>query len=130
MSTTTGEGNVGEPLFISQGKLEGWVEKGEVTFDDATLTLPAENLTYTLQPAVRIRSLLDGKDTSGLVGKVVSAADLQKMGAEHSQGAVILGETAYDCEEGFVGILKEAGVTKVVEASDSDLLADFLLKNL
>ncbi len=123
---------MGEPLFISQAKLEAWLEKGEVTFDDVTLTVPAEGVTYTLEPAVHIRSLIDGKDSQGLVGKVLTHAQLQKLGAEHSQGAAILGETAYDCEEGFLGVQKGGGGPAQPKggSSDSDLLADFLLKNL
>jgi hypothetical protein len=94
---------VAERLFIAQAKLEGWIEGGKVTFQDNLLTLLAEKVAYRVEPAARITRVLDGEDRTGLVGKSVTVAELQAQKAEHFQGTVILGDTAYECEDGFMG---------------------------
>ena len=132
---------VADPLFLSQAKLESWVEDGKVTFQDNVLTLLAEQVSYELAPAVKVVGLLDGADTAGLVGRVCALTELAGMAAEHYRDSLILGDTAYQCEEGFVGTEQApapparrdptpAPVEQPVEKSDMDLLTDFLLKNL
>jgi hypothetical protein len=50
----------------------------------------------------------DGPDPNGLVGKVKDEAAIGAMGAEQYMNSVILGDTAYDVEPGFVGTPVEA----------------------
>ncbi len=92
-----------EPLFFSQKKLEAWIDAGEVTFQDNVLTLLTRKIAYKVDPAVQVRSLIDGKDQKGLLGKTFKVSELTAMGAEHYAGTIILGDTGYECEEGFVG---------------------------
>lgn len=92
-----------EPLFVSQEKLEAWADKGEVTFDDNVLTLLKHDASYLMAPAARVTSLLDGEDTLGLMGRVWTIADLEAKGAEYFHDSIIAGDTAYQCEAGFVG---------------------------
>lgn len=136
-----------EPLFIAPLKLEEWIEDGEVLFEDNVLTIFAQNASYRLEPAVRITGLLAGEDEAGWAGRVITVAALQADGAEHLRDSVIRGDTAYSCEEGFVGnpqridrpakvaepalpIAAAAPAPMIDEPTDSDLLADFLMKNL
>ncbi|MEK7705545.1 MAG: hypothetical protein AAB426_11350 [Myxococcota bacterium] len=130
-----------DPLFITQERLEGWIAEGEVVFADDVLTLPSKGVTYHLQPAVRVTQLLDGVDALALVGQVRAQADLAAMGAEVYRSSLILGDAAYECEEGFVGLATEPkpGTAPLVEpatatpteaSADMALLTDFLLKNL
>jgi hypothetical protein len=138
---------VAEPLFISHTKLEAWIDAGEVTFVDDVLTILAQQRSYTLAPAARVTKLIDGKDTHGLMGRVLAKADIEALGAEHFPGTLILGDTGFECEEGFVGTEKLAAAAEPVLSlpehapqlpaaapaepqSDMDLLADFLLKHL
>lgn len=127
-----------EPLFVSQPTLEAWVETGKVRFEDNLLTLLADQATYELVPAVRILGLLDGDDLAGLVGQLQTGEELAAIGAEQYRDSVILGDTAYQCEEGFVGT-KQGGTKRSEptvelsaegERSDMDLLTEFMLKNL
>lgn len=92
-----------EPLFVAQQKLEEWIEEGSVTFQDNILTLLAHNASYAMVAAVKITLVLDGEDHAGLLGKVWTLDDLQARGAETMYDSVILGETAYQGEPGFVG---------------------------
>ena len=122
-----------EPLFIAQAKLEEWVGAGKVTFEDNLLTVLDREVSYRLTPALEILSVLDGADSVGLVGQRRTLAELEAMGAEPYADSVILGETAYQCREGFVGIqqaLPEPVASAGAQPSDMDLLTDFMLKNL
>lgn len=100
---------MGEPLFVSQSRLEGWIDAGEVTFEDNVLTLLARKRSYRLAPASRVSKLIDGKDDHALMGRVLTENDYEALGAEHYPGTLIVGDTGYECEEGFIGT--EHGVT-------------------
>jgi hypothetical protein len=131
-----------KPLFVLQQNLEAWIEQGEAMFQDDVLRFSAKNVAYKLEPAVQITELLAGEDVSQLLGEIYLLADLKTAGAEHCRDSVILGDTAYGCEEGFVCI--QAGqVTTAASSqaptestsdnaakSDVDLLAEFMLKHL
>ena len=128
------------PLFVSQKKLEAWIEAGEVTFQDGVLTILAQATSYRVEAAVQVKSLLDGRDTAGLLGKVLSLRELTSAKLEHYQNSLISGETAYECEEGFICVqdppprpaaapAAKPAVDGKKPAVESDL-ADFLLKHL
>ena len=93
------------------------------------------------------------EDTVGLVGQELTLERVGELGYEHYQDSLIVGETAYQCEEGFLGTLEggpaQAAAPAAVPAaapvaapaakaesskdqteSDADLLTDFLLKHL
>jgi hypothetical protein len=129
MSSALGEGNVSEPLFVTQRKLEAWIESGEVTFDDDVLTLKAEQKSYRLRAALKVSGVIDGVDKLGLVGRVMSTVELTQQGGEYLQGSAIVGDTAYQCEDGFVGD-EQVKAAADKQASDADLLVEFLLKHL
>jgi hypothetical protein len=138
MMTGAGKATMSELLFVSQATLEAWMEADKVRFEDNLLTLLADQATYELAPAVRILGLLDGDDSAGLVGQVQTVAELAAINAEQYRDSVILGDTAYQCEEGFVGT-RQGGANRLVQApesspdrerSDMDLLTEFMLKNL
>src|SRR5688572_16454501 len=150
---------VNDKLFIPQTVLDKWVENGKVEFNDGKLTLLRERKTYTLTPAVRFMKLIDGQDTHGLLGRLRSAEKLAEIGAEHMSDSVILGDTAYEVQEGFIAIVlaedevtaheqaivaqpatppapvpqPEAPVqmtaTPATEGNDAELLTKFLLNN-
>ncbi|MEM6732561.1 MAG: hypothetical protein AAF658_13470 [Myxococcota bacterium] len=126
-------------LFITQTKLEEWIEEGEVLFEGETLTIFQQNTSYKLEAAVKILSVLDGSDSQSWIGKILTGDEIVSAGGEHYRDSVIMGETAYQCEEGFVGLTQAPaelrGRTTISDEprpkdSDSDMLADFLLKHL
>lgn len=96
---------VSEPLFIAQATLETWVERGEARFEDNRLTILKKNQSYDLLPAVRFTSVLDGEDVTGWLGSVKTVSQLEAAGAEHFHDSVIAGDTAYQCDVGFLGQL-------------------------
>ena len=81
-----------DPLFVSQAKLESWLEKDEVTFEDNVLTILAQDKSYELSPAAKIVSLLDGEDAKGWIGQTMSIEEIEAAGAEHFADSVIVGD--------------------------------------
>jgi hypothetical protein len=110
---------VNDKLFIPQDVLDKWVESGKVVFKDDLLTLVNEKKTYTLTSAVRFMSLLDGQDAHNLLGRLRTQEKLAEIGAEHMSDSVILGDTAYQVQEGFIAVVladQEVAATTEVTA--------------
>jgi hypothetical protein len=96
---------VNDKLFIPQSVLDKWVENEKVVFNDNVLTLTSERKAYTLTPAVRFMKLLDGEDKASLLGRLRTLEKLTELGAEHMSDSVILGDTAYEVQEGFIAVV-------------------------
>ncbi len=92
--------------------MDQWTTGGKVTLEDDLMTVAAadESLrrSFRLETAVRFLILSGGEDESLLVGKVKGVGELASIGAEHFGTSVILRETAYECEEGFIGTPTDA----------------------
>ncbi len=97
-----------DKLFISQAILDRWIDAGKVVFEAQILTLIEEKKAYTLTPAVRFMSVVAGEDVVKLLGKVRPIEKLKELGAEHMQDSVIIGDNAYEVQEGFVAIVLAA----------------------
>lgn len=142
-----------EPLFASQTQLEEWIGQGSVTFADNILTLVEEGRSYLMVPAALVTTLIDGQDTLELLGRIFRVSELEEKGVEVFHDSLIVDDTAYQCEPGFVGDLQQTAaeedvfeLTDVVSPAaapqnppplpaskpveDVDLLTDFFLKNL
>ncbi|MCP4500603.1 MAG: hypothetical protein GY822_11645 [Deltaproteobacteria bacterium] len=106
-------------VFIPQNALDAWTDQGKTALDNNTLTLLKEERTVDLNPAVRFRSLQGADvDPHQLLGKVKTHSQLDELGAEHYMDSVILGDVAYQVEEGFMGDLsrKKSAEPPVVAA--------------
>jgi hypothetical protein len=91
-------------LFISQERIDRWLEEGKVRIESDVMSLPALGKSFRLKPAVHFTKIVsDEADGNGLIGRVKTQEQLNKLGAELYVSSVILGETAYECEPGFIG---------------------------
>ena len=138
-------------LFVPQSVLDKWVDHGRVEVEGRVLTLVREKKSFQLTGAVRFVAMEAGDDAAKLLGKVKTLDALKQMRAEHYMESVILGESAYKVQQGFlaeanalrraVGMKAAAagepaakkGVVQKqhgAEAGEQDLLAQFLLENL
>jgi hypothetical protein len=136
-------------LFVPQTVLDKWSEQGRVRLDGKVLTLlDSTKKAFQLTTAVRFLKLEAGEDKAKLLGKVKTTDALRQMGAEVVMHSVLLGETAYAVQQGFLAdanALRRAvsaaqaakkqaqpagGATKDAKAEEPDLLAQFLLENL
>jgi hypothetical protein len=143
-------------LFVPQSVLDRWSEQGRVSVEGTVLTILGENKAFALTSAVRFIKMEAGDDTAGLLQKVKTIDALKQMGAEQYMDSVILGECAYQVQQGFLAdanALRRAAAVSQAAASrvkpapaqpqvpspiaqgdskegEQDLLAKFLLDHL
>jgi 3-oxoacyl-ACP reductase-like protein len=89
-------------LFVPQSVLDRWSEQGRIQVDGHVLTILGEQKSFALTSAVRFIKMEAGEDTAGLLAKVKTTDALKQMGAEHYMESVILGEVAYQVQQGFL----------------------------
>jgi hypothetical protein len=89
-------------LFVPQSVLDRWSEQGRIEVDGNVLTILGEHKSFALTPAVRFIKMEAGDDNAGLLAKVKTTDALKQMGAEHYRESVILGENAYQVQQGFL----------------------------
>jgi hypothetical protein len=133
-------------VFFPQAALDQWMVEGTVDLQQGELTILAEGRRYKLVDAVRIvRELGGNSDAHELVGRAKARTYLEQLGAEIIESSMLLGDSAYDVETGWLGLpvgsfaehvgsdaRKNArgGRTTDDPKTDEDLLARFLAKNL
>jgi 3-oxoacyl-ACP reductase-like protein len=147
-------------LFVPQSVLDKWSEQGRIQVDGNVLTILGEQKSFALTSAVRFIKMEAGDDNAGLLAKVKTTDALKQMGAEHYMESVILGESAYQVQMGFLAdanALRRAAAASQAAASkpgsapapagagganpaqgqqgekkgeEQDMLAQFLLDNL
>lgn len=130
---------VGTEVFFPLTLLESLLKRPNVVLGEEELTIPGDGVErYRVVQAYRIVDT-EGGDVGDpkLLGKVLSLKQIRERGGEVAGKSVIVGDFAYRCEEGYIGVpiagkVKAAGqVAKQEEdASDMDLLKDFLLSKL
>jgi hypothetical protein len=93
-------------LFISQNRLDSWSAEERIKVDGEVMTLAGDGRSFKLKPAVRFMKVAgsdNDPDPNQLVGKVKTVESLHKIGGEQYLESVIVGETAYDVQSGFIG---------------------------
>jgi hypothetical protein len=92
-------------LFISQGRLDAWSAEDRVRIEGDLMTLSGDGRSFRIRPAVRFLKVAgaDTQDPHQLVGRVKLLDELTRLGGEQFMESVIIGETAYDVQSGFLG---------------------------
>lgn len=91
-------------LFISQERLDAWTAEERVDVQGDIMTLTADGRSFAIRPAVLFTRVSGPEDDpNGLVGTVRDVESLAGIGADHYMSSVILGEIAYDVQDGFLG---------------------------
>jgi hypothetical protein len=133
-------------VFFPQSALDRWIVDGTVDLGDGELTILAEGRRYRLAEAVRVlREVSGAGDPRDLVGRVKTRSVLETLGAEIVESSMLLGDSAYDVDPGWVGtpvgsFAEHVGSDARKKArgdkfgpeptTDEDLLAKFLERNL
>ena len=117
-------------LFFSQDIIDAWCDEGKVLVDQNVLIInrkpPAR---FQLIPAYRIITVSGGgEDVMKWVNKVKTKEELEKAGADVYMNSIIIGESAYDAEYGYLA--QPIAAEKKEEKSSEALLTEFLLKNI
>jgi len=95
-------------LFMSQEVLDEWSADNKIELEENALTIIDLDRRFDLLPAVHfVADVGDGNDAYELVGRVKNEEQLAEMGAEHYMDSVLLGDSAYQVIQGFVGIHSE-----------------------
>jgi len=93
-------------LFVSQALIDTWAGQRRIDFVGNVMTLLAgegSGRSYALEPAVRFLKVIGADlDPHQLVAKVKPLAPLREQGAEAVENSVVLGDVAYEVEQGFL----------------------------
>lgn len=92
-------------VFLPQEALDAWLSEGKIELDGEVMTLKPEGRRFRLASAVRFMNEVEGSgDEHDVVGRVKDLEQLAELGGELCAGSVIVGDSAYDVVEGFVGV--------------------------
>lgn len=92
-------------LFIGQEALDAWVTEGRAEIAHDELLDRRTGQRFRLREGVRFLAEVSGApDAYGLIGKVKDLDQLSALSGEHMADSVILGENAYQVQQGFVGL--------------------------
>ena len=115
-------------LFLPQTMLEEWALGEQADVRDGQLLVKGEAASYPVAQAVHFKALVSGDDAQKLVAKVKTQEQLEALGAEQMMESVLLGETAYEVEPGYVVSVPDAEAKADGKPqTDADLLAAFFL---
>ncbi len=117
--------------FLSQQQLVQWSDEGKLDVQGDRMVLVADKKACRIREAVHFLKLVSGEDQSGLVARVKTIQQLKDLGAEHYLDSVILGEAAYEVEQGYLadpdGAVAPSAVAARPAAADAKALAQFVL---
>jgi hypothetical protein len=92
--------------FIGQATLEAWLDSGRAELADGRLRLLARGAVYRLEPAARLVAVVAEGPAAGAVGRVLSDARVQALGGEALGRTVLVADTAFETEPGWIGALE------------------------
>jgi Pentapeptide repeats (8 copies) len=101
-----GARGISTKVFFTQEQLDKLNEKNKIELDGLELTiLTGDNPTFKIHEAYRVVKVDSGEDEQALLGKVKTAEDLESMeDVEIYMESLIVGETVYTLEAGFIGV--------------------------
>jgi hypothetical protein len=92
-------------VFFPQAALDQWIVDGSVELQGGELTVLSAGRQYRLAEAVHVLRDVSGTgDTHELVGLVKARTYLEQLDAELVETSMLIGDSAYDVEPGWLGI--------------------------
>jgi hypothetical protein len=93
-------------VFFPQQALDEWLDQGRIVLSGSELSIGGHSVRFRLEGALLfVADVSETGDPHRLVGKVKSLEDVQALDGEHCADSVVLGESAYQVTEGFMGQL-------------------------
>lgn len=117
-------------LFLPQAKLEEWALEDKADLRDGKLVVTGDATPYATTPAVHVVKLVSGRDDNKLVQRVKTDEQIKALGGEQMMESVILGDTAYEVEPGYIADVPAPRADKKKANPEADLLAAFILNKL
>jgi hypothetical protein len=100
-------------VFLPQDVVDIWVTADKVELAGEIMTFRGAGLALRLVPGYFFERLSGGSDEGHhLLGRAKMKAAVAAMGAEAYMSSVLLGETAYDVESGFIAKPIDAACTR------------------
>ena len=91
-------------IFVSQRRVQQWTEEGRVAIDGNQMTLPELGRTFKLTEAFYVqRAVSEDGDQFKLAGRVKTRTQIATLGGEVFLNSLIIGDTAYEGDPGFIG---------------------------
>ena len=91
-------------IFVSQRRVQQWTEEGRVAIDGNQMSLPELGRTFRLTEAFYVqRAVSEDGDQFKLAGRVKSRTQIATLGGEVFLNSLIIGDTAYEGDPGFIG---------------------------
>jgi hypothetical protein len=102
-------------VFIPQDVVDSWVTADKVELSGEVMTFRGSGLALRMVPGYYFDHVAGGSDEGHqLLGRAKVKAAIAAMGAEAYMSSVILGETAYEVEAGFVAKSLDPACTRAV----------------
>jgi hypothetical protein len=109
-------------VFVSQETLDRWLSEERVEVDGDVLTLQQDGQRFQLATALHfLNEVAGGGDPQGWLGKVKSLDAIIESGGEHVSGSVLLGESAFEVIEGFLGVPLHDAASSLSAAAEAAL---------
>ena len=89
-------------LFVPQSWADRALLADTIEISGQTMTVRQDGRQYRLEEAVRVLGVDSGEDAESLVGKVLSQAEIRGKGWEAFEESLLVGETAYRVQPGFL----------------------------
>lgn len=128
-------------VFVSQETLDRWLTEERVEVDGDVLTLQRDGQRFRLATALHfLNEVAGGGDPHAWLGKVKPLEAIVEVGGEHCAGSVVLGESAFEVIEGFLGVpvhdaapslaaAAQSAVGETPAGDDLDQLAQFFMSS-
>jgi len=121
--------------FIPQSTLDGWMDSGKVDVLPDRLVDAATRREFPMREAVHLIKVESGVDSQGWSCKVKSVEEVRSIGGEHYMTSVILGETVYVVDPGWMAEDGEGATRPPAKKGEgknpeADALAQLLLDKL
>ena len=124
--------------FIPQATLDAWMDEAKVDVKGDRIVEHATAQEFAVREALHFVKVDSGTDTQGWTHKVMSVEDVRSRGADHYMTSVIVGETVYLVDPGWLAEEPAAGSPAARppakkgegKSAQADALAQLLLDKL
>jgi hypothetical protein len=100
-------------VFIPQDVVDSWVTADKVELSGEVMTFSGLGVALRMVPGYYFDHVSGGSDKGhNLLGRAKAKAAIAAMGAEAYMNSVILGETAYEVESGFLAKTLDPACTR------------------
>jgi len=100
-------------VFLPQDLVDAWITSDKVELSGEVMTFRGPAIALRMVPGFYFDHVAGGTDEAhGLLGRAKSKAAVAALGAEAYMNSVILGETAYEVEAGFVAKPVDPGCSR------------------